>query len=104
LSFTRPALVACLLASVVPAAQADEAKAPAAAAPAPKKATPSEKAAPTQVTRQVAAPDDELLEFLGSVDSEEGDEAWLDYLSQADIAKAARKPKAAATDPEGDKK
>ena len=103
MSFARPALVACLLAAVVTGAQAaDEAKAPA-AAPAPK-ATPPAKAAPAQATRQVAAPDDELLEFLGSVDSEEGDEAWLDYLSQADIVKAARKQKAAASDPEGDQK
>ena len=102
MSIARPVLVACLLAAAVSAAQADEPKAPA-AAPAPK-ATPPAKTAPAQATRQVAAPDDELLEFLGSVDSEEGDEAWLDYLSQADIAKAARKQKASASDPEGDKK
>ena len=93
----RPALVACLLAAVVPAVQADEAKPPAS------KATPAT-ANPAKPTRPVATPDDELLEFLGSVDSEEGDEAWLDYLSQADIVKAARKQKAAASDPEGDKK
>jgi len=99
LSFARPALIACLLAALAPAAPADEAKP--AAAPA-SKATPAT-ASPAKPTRPVSAPDDELLEFLGSVDSEEGDEAWLDYLSQADIAKAARKQKAAAADPEGDK-
>jgi hypothetical protein len=95
LSIARPALVACLLVAVVPATQADEAKPPAAA--------PAAKATPAPA-RPVAAPDDELLEFLGSVDSEEGDEAWLDYLSQADIVKAARQQKATAADPEGDKK
>ena len=100
MSFAPPALVVCLLAAVVPAAQAEEAKAPA-TTPAPKAAPAT--AAPAKPVRPAAAPDDELLEFLGSVDSEEGDEAWLDYLSQADIAKAARK-KTAASDPEGDKK
>jgi hypothetical protein len=101
LSFARPALVACLLAAVVPATRADEAKAPAATPP--PKAAPAT-APPAKWARPAAAPDDELLEFLGSVDSEEGDEAWLDYLSQADIGKAARKQKAAAADPEGEKK
>src|SRR5262249_37589591 len=71
LSFARPALVVCLLAAVVPAAPADEAKTPA-ATPA-QKATPAT-AAPAKPARPAAAPDDELLEFLGSVDSEEGDE------------------------------
>ena len=97
MSFARPALVACLLAAGVPAAQADEAKTP------PPKATPTP-AAPAKPARPAAAPDDELLEFLGSVDSEEGDEAWLEYLSQADIVKPARQQKAAAAEPEGEKK
>lgn len=32
--------------------------------------------------------DEELLEFLGSVDS--GDEDWMDYLAATDIAKVAK--------------
>jgi hypothetical protein len=100
LSFARRALVACLLAVSVPSGQADDAKTPAAAPKTPAASAPPARAAPA---RPVALPDDELLEFLGSVDSEEGDEAWLDYLSQADIAKAAGKRKAPA-DPEGEKK
>jgi len=100
LSFARGALVACVLAAAVPTAQADEVKKPAAAPP-PKSAPATQ---PPLKAARAAEPDDELLEFLGSVDSEEGDEAWLDYLSQADIVKAARKQKATATDPEGNKK
>jgi hypothetical protein len=36
------------------------------------------------------AADDDLLEFLGSVDSDSGDQDWIDYLSQTDIAKVAK--------------
>ena len=35
-----------------------------------------------------AAPDEELLEFLGSLDSE--DEDFIEYLSETDIAQAGR--------------
>jgi hypothetical protein len=34
-------------------------------------------------------PDEELLEFLGSVD-EEADAEWIDFLSNTDISRAAR--------------
>lgn len=37
--------------------------------------------------------DDELLEFLGSVDTAAGDEdEWSEYLSETDIGKAVAKP------------
>jgi hypothetical protein len=37
--------------------------------------------------------DDELLEFLGSVDTAAGDDdEWSEYLSEADIGKVAAKP------------
>jgi hypothetical protein len=68
----------CLLAGLIPAAaQADDVKTP---AKAPAAAKPA------------AAPDadGDLLEFLGSVDSDTGDEDWLDYLSQADLVKVAK--------------
>jgi hypothetical protein len=41
------------------------------------------------VTRAAEAPDDEFLEFLGSVDSEDKD--WRDYLARTDIDKVARR-------------
>ncbi len=100
MSRARRALVACLLVVAVPAAQADDAKtAPKPAAARPAAATPA-----TAKPVTPAAPDDELLEFLGSVDSDTDDEAWLDYLSQTDIVKVARARKAAPADPEGEKK
>jgi hypothetical protein len=103
LSLARRAFVACLLAAGVPAAQADAAKtsasAPAETAPV---AASAGKPAPAQPA--ATAPDDELLEFLGSVDSEGGDEAWLEYLSQADIGRVARGRKPATATPEGDQK
>src|SRR5262249_47295982 len=46
-------------------------------------------------------PDAELLEFLGSVDSADtaaDDGAWIEYLAQADIDKAAKKPASAPPD------
>jgi len=47
-----------------------------------------------------ADPDEEFLEFLGTVDSaadantSPDDQSWIDYLSQTDIDKAAKKAKA----------
>jgi len=38
-----------------------------------------------------AEPDDELLEFLGSVGAD--DDEWIDYLSQTDIVKVAKEGK-----------
>lgn len=43
----------------------------------------------TSATRATEAPDDGLLEFLGSVDSEDKD--WHDYLARTDIDKVARR-------------
>jgi hypothetical protein len=44
-----------------------------------------------------SSPDDELLEFLGSVDPasdgvQPDDGSWIEYLSQTDIGKVAAKP------------
>jgi hypothetical protein len=39
--------------------------------------------------RATESPDDEFLEFLGSVDSEDKD--WHDYLARTDIDKVARR-------------
>jgi hypothetical protein len=68
-----------LLVACAPLVQAEEpstaAKKPAASATAAKPAAPSA--------------DEELLEFLGSVD-EESDGDWIDYLSKTDISKAAK--------------
>jgi hypothetical protein len=36
--------------------------------------------------------DDELLEFLGSVDTASDDATWIEYLSETDIGKVAAKP------------
>jgi hypothetical protein len=45
---------------------------------------------PTAASKPTAtSADDELLEFLGSV-GEESDGEWIDYLSKADIPKAAK--------------
>ena len=49
----------------------------------------------TSAPRATEAPDDGLLEFLGSVDSEDKD--WQDYLARTDIDKVARR--AAASPP-----
>lgn len=45
------------------------------------------------------APDDGLLEFLGSVDSEDKD--WHDYLARTDIDKVARRAGNDADNPDG---
>ena len=84
MSLGRRAWVLCLLAGLVPAGHADDVKT------APK--TPA-------ATKPAAVPeaDDDLLEFLGSVDSDTGDEDWLEYLSQTDVAKVARARKSGPT-------
>jgi hypothetical protein len=46
--------------------------------------------------RAVEAPDDGLLEFLGSVDTE--DKEWRDYLARTDIDKVARRAAAGGAD------
>jgi len=47
--------------------------------------------------RTADMPDDELLEFLGSVDSEDKD--WHDYLARTDIDKVARRAANGANSP-----
>ena len=50
----------------------------------------SKPAAATPAKPAVHEADDELLEFLGSVD-EESDREWIDYLSKTDLSKAKAK-------------
>ena len=82
-----------LLVMCAPIVHADDPNSPAkkaAASPAPSAAaTPSVKPANASSAKPVAPADDELLEFLGSVD-EEADGEWIDYLSKTDIAKVGR--------------
>jgi hypothetical protein len=49
---------------------------------------PASKEAPPTDTAPDAPPEDELLEFLGSVDSE--DEDWNEYLAQTDPEKGVK--------------
>ncbi len=57
-------------------------------------------APPPDAPKKAAEPDEELLEFLGTVDSaadattQPDDGSWIEYLSQTDIDKAAKKAKA----------
>ena len=95
-----------LLAALVPAAAyADEAKSPA-PKPAAASARPAPAAADKPASKPMAAPapatsvDDEFLEFLGSVDTDGGDEDWMDYLSQTDVSKVAKAKKNAPATPE----
>lgn len=80
-----------LLMAFAPLVQAGDAR-PAGQKPAASATAAASKPAPTPA-------DDELLEFLGSVD-EESDGEWIDYLLKTDIPKTAQaKGKApAATD------
>jgi hypothetical protein len=86
LSIARRACVLALVVGLVPAAQAADPPAKAEA----KKPAHTETAKPAAPAPEV---DDELLEFLGSVDADSEDEDWLDYLSQTDIAKVAKDKK-----------
>jgi len=95
-----------LLAALVPAATyADEAKSPA-PKPAAASARPAPAAAGKPASKPMTAPtpatgaDDEFLEFLGSVDTDGGDEDWMDYLAQTDVAKVAKAKKNAPATPE----
>lgn len=107
MSIARGACVLLLMLALVPAVRAADpqapakpvtsdtppAKAPAAKGPPPAGAagTPKKQAATPPAKPAAPEADDELLEFLGSVDSETGDQDWLDYLSQTEIGKAAKK-------------
>ena len=79
MSFNRRVCLLWLLAGLLPVAHAEDAK-PAAAKPASAATTPLDA-------------DDEFLEFLGSIDTDEADEDWMDYLAQTDIAKVAKAKK-----------
>jgi hypothetical protein len=70
-----------LLVAFAPFVQADETSS---AAKKPAASAPSAASKPTATSA-----DDELLEFLGSVD-EESDGEWIDYLSKTEIPKAAK--------------
>jgi len=60
-------------------------------------AGPPPAAPPTHEPVASAAADADLLEFLGSVDSEE--DGWHDYLEQTDLDKVIRAPAKAAPKP-----
>lgn len=87
---TRRTCVVLLVAGLVPASQAQDSSAAKPGTPPPQASAP--KANPARPAAPQPAPeaDDELLEFLGSVDSEAGDQDWIDYLSQTDIARGAK--------------
>jgi hypothetical protein len=88
----RSACVLLLMAGLVPAAFAGDTP-PSTTAPAKTGAAPAKTTAPKSApTPKPAAPaaDEDLLEFLGSVDADTGDQDWIDYLSQTDIAKVAK--------------
>ena len=75
-----------------PVVHADDTNSPAkqaAANPAASAAATSPKPASTSTAKPVASVDEDLLEFLGSVD-EEADGEWIDYLSKTDISKVGR--------------
>ncbi|MFO1426647.1 MAG: hypothetical protein U1F11_06660 [Steroidobacteraceae bacterium] len=57
-------------------------------------------AAPLQAADRAPTPDDELLEFLGSVDAggDDGDD-WLDFLSSTDVDKVAKRRRKAPVTP-----
>ena len=90
-----------LLAALVPAANADEAKS-SAQKPAPASARPAPAVAAKPVTAPAPATgaDDEFLEFLGSVDTDSGDKDWMDYLAQTDVSKVAKAKKNTPATPE----
>jgi hypothetical protein len=73
LRFTGRVCLVWLLAGLVPVLHAEDAKS---SPPAPNA-------------------DEEFLEFLGSIDTDEGDEEWMDYLARTDIAKVAKAKKSA---------
>ena len=89
-----------LLAALAPAAHADETTSPA-KKPATPAATPISKkpvsVGPAAKAANAPGPatgaDDELLEFLGSVDTDTGDQDWIDYLAQTDVSKVAQAKK-----------
>jgi hypothetical protein len=59
---------------------------------------PADDADTTKVAKRAPEPpaDAELLEYLGTVDAEEG-QAWMDYLARTDIAQVVKAKKSPAT-------
>lgn len=100
----RPWLI-WLLAALTPTVYGDDAKSPAnkpapaaATAPpahttAPAVSTSSPRSKPATPSASVTPADDEFLEFLGSVDTDSGDEDWMDYLAGTDVSKVAKAKK-----------
>jgi hypothetical protein len=105
LSIARRASVLVLMAGLMSAVQAADPQAPTKPAatgttpakpvtpPSAKKPAPA--ASPAPATTPVPEADDELLEFLGSVDADTGDQDWIDYLSRTDVGKVAKDEKVA---------
>jgi hypothetical protein len=79
----------------MPAAEAADPQPPAKAesGTTPAKAAATKPADAAKTAPPVTEADEELLEFLGSVDADSEDEEWLDYLAQTDIAKVAKDKK-----------
>ncbi len=108
MSRTRRLWLLWLLAALAPPAHADEATSPA-KKPATPAATPISKppvsVEPAAKTANAPSPatgaDEEFLEFLGSVDTDTGDQDWIDYLAQTDVSKVAQAKKNAPEAPEG---
>jgi hypothetical protein len=65
-----------------------------AADPPPKPAAPAKSAAEPAKPAAEEVIDEDLLEFLGTIDSEDEAEDWIDYLSQTDIEKVAARKRA----------
>jgi hypothetical protein len=78
-----------LLVVFTPLVRADDASSPVKKPAATATSTAPKPAAAKPAKPAVHEADDELLEFLGSVD-EESDGEWIDYLSKTDISKAAK--------------
>ena len=96
MSRTRRLWLLWLLAALAPAAHADEATSPA-KQPATPISKPPVSVGPAAKAANAPGPatgaDDELLEFLGSVDTDTGDQDWIDYLAQTDVSKVAQAKK-----------
>jgi hypothetical protein len=83
-----------VLVGLAPVAQAEDAKPvapkPAVTGPAATKPVAPATSKPAPATTPA---DDEFLEFLGSLDDDNADADWLDYLSHTDIEKVAKAKK-----------
>ena len=64
------------------------------AAEPPAKPGPTKPASAPAKPAADAAPDEDLLEFLGTIDSEDEEDDWIDYLAQTDIEKVAARKRA----------